>query len=267
MSVSDVRVVTYSRISTDEINQPYSLGAQRDRLEAYVASQDGWRIVGRYEDRASGKSLARPGLAAVRAAAAEGAFDLLLVLRLDRLGRNIGQLSVLTEELDKAGVAFRSASEFFETATPAGRMQMQILGVFAEYERASIVERIGAGMERKAKLGGWTVGTYPIGYRKIDGVVGPAPDPAAAPIVREIFERYTQDRAGSAAIANDLNARGIRTRYGRDWSRTAVLDVLRNRAYLGEVPFRGVWYEGAPRACDRASHVRCRSGDPGAPLS
>ena len=72
MSVSDGRVVTYSRISTDEINQPYSLGAQRDRLEAYVASQDGWRIVGRYEDRASGKSLARPGLAAVRAAAVRG---------------------------------------------------------------------------------------------------------------------------------------------------------------------------------------------------
>ncbi len=244
MSAPDVRVVTYTRISTDETNQPYSLGAQRDRLDAYVASQDGWHIVSRFEDRASGKSLARPGLTALRAAAAAKAFDLLLVYRVDRFSRNIGQLGTLIEELDKAGVAFRSVSEPFDTSTPAGRMMMQMLGVFAEFERASIVERIGAGMQRKAQLGGWTVGTYPIGYRKLDGVVGPSPDPAATPIVREIFERYTHDRAGSAAIATTLNVRGVRTRYGRDWSRTDVLDVLRNRAYLGEVPFRGVWYEG-----------------------
>ena len=244
MSALAVRVATYTRISTDETNQPYSLGAQRDRLDAYVASQDGWHIVSRFVDKASGKSLERPGLGAARAAAAGGAFDLLLVYRVDRFSRNIGQLGALIEELDKASVAFRSVSEPFDTSTPAGRMMMQMLGVFAEFERATIVERIGAGMERKAKLGGWTVGTYPFGYRKLDGVVGPSPDPVAVPIVREIFEHYTQDRAGSAAIASALNDRGIRTRYGGPWSRTAILDVLRNRAYLGEVPFRGVWYDG-----------------------
>jgi site-specific DNA recombinase len=243
-----VRVATYGRISTDEINQPYSLGAQRDRLDAYVASQGGWQIVARYEDRASAKTLARPNLAALRAAAARKEFDLLLVYKVDRLSRSIGQLAALIEELDKVGVAFRSASEPFETSTPAGRMMVQMLGVFAEFERAMIVERIGVGMQRKAQLGGWTVGTYPVGYRKLDGVIGPAVDPATAPIVREIFERYTQDRAGSTEIAAALNARGIRTRYGKPWSRAAVLDVLRNRAYLGEVPFRGVWYEGHQEA-------------------
>jgi DNA invertase Pin-like site-specific DNA recombinase len=185
----------------DEINQPYSLGAQRDRLDSYVASQDGWQIVARYEDRASGKNLGRPNLAGLRAAAALKEFDLLLVYRVDRLSRSIGQLGVLIEELDKDGVAFRSASEPFDTSTPAGRMMMQMLGVFAEFERASIVERIGIGMERKAKLGGWTVGTYPVSYRKLDGVIGPAVDPATAPIVREIFERYTQHRVGSTVAA------------------------------------------------------------------
>jgi site-specific DNA recombinase len=244
VNVRLVRIATYGRISTDEINQPYSLGSQRDRLDSYVASQDGWQIVARYEDRASGKNLARPNLAALRAAAARKDFDLLLVYRVDRLSRSIGQLSDLIEELDKDGVAFRSASEPFDTSTPAGRMMMQMLGVFAEFERASIVERIGNGMERKAKLGGWTVGTYPVGYRKVDGIIGPAVDPVAAPIVREIFERYTQDRVGSTEIASTLNARGLITRYGKPWSRTGVLDVLRNRAYLGEVPYRGVWYQG-----------------------
>jgi site-specific DNA recombinase len=248
MSAPLVRVATYGRISTDETNQPYSLGAQRERLDSYVASQDGWQMVARYEDRASAKTLARPNLAALRAAAVRKEFDLLLVHKVDRLSRSIGQLAALIEELDKAGVAFRSASEPFDTSTPAGRMMMQMLGVFAEFERASIVERIDIGMERKAKLGGWTVGTYPFGYRKLDGIIGPSVDPAAAPIVREIFERYTQDRAGSTEIAAALSARGVRTRYGKPWSRKAVLDVLRNRAYLGEVPFRGVWYEGHQEA-------------------
>jgi site-specific DNA recombinase len=244
MTAPLVRVVTYARISTDEINQPYSLGAQRDNLDRYVASNEGWKIVERYEDRASGKSLAREGLSAVRAAAAAHEFDLLLVHKLDRLSRNAGQTAILMEELDRAGVAFRSASEPFETATPVGRMMMQMLGVFAEFERSSIVERIGFGQQRKAKLGGWTVGAYPVGYTKLDGIVGLSVDPAAAPIVRETFERYTREHVGSTEIASTLNARGLVTRYGKPWSRKSVLDVLHNRAYLGEVPFRGVWYEG-----------------------
>src|ERR1035437_3561532 len=258
MSAASVRVATYTRISTDETNQPYSLGAQRDRLDAYVASQDGWHIVSRFVDKASGKSLERPGLGAARAAAAGGAFDLLLVYRVDRFSRNIGQLGALIEELDKASVAFRSVSEPFDTSTPAGRMMMQMLGVFAEFERATIVERIGAGMERKAKLGGWTVGTYPFGYRKLDGVVGPSPDPVAVPIVHEIFQHCTQDRAESAPITSPLNGRRPRTRYGGPWSRTAILDVLRNRAYLGEVPFRGVWYDGHHRSEEHTAELQSR---------
>ena len=152
-------VALYTRISTDETNQPYSLGAQRDRLEAFVASQPGWTITAIYEDRASGKSLERPGLTTARQAARAGLFDLLLVFRVDRLSRNLGQLASLIEELEQAQVAFQSASEPFETSTPAGRMMLQMLGVFAEFERASIIERISAGMERKARRGEWTVGT------------------------------------------------------------------------------------------------------------
>ena len=160
----------------------------------------------------------------------------------------MAQLGALIEELQGAGVAYRSATEPFETATPAGLMMLQMLGVFAQFERSSIVERIAAGMERKAKGGGWTVGSYPYGYHKLDGTPGLVPDPAAAPVVREIFHRYAEDRQGSAAIASELNARGLRTRYGHPWSRTAILDVLRNRVYVGEVPFRRIWYVGQHEA-------------------
>ena len=238
------RVALYTRISTDEANQPYSLGAQRDRLEAYVAAQPGWIITARYEDRASGKSLERPALTAARRAATAGLFDLLLVFRVDRLSRNLGQLAVLIEELEAARVAFQSLSEPFDTTTPAGRMMLQMLGVFAEFERASIIERIGAGMERKARRGEWTVGSYPYGYRRASDAPGLTPDPTAVQVVRDIFERYVTHRQGSGAIAAWLNRRGLRTTRGGPWTRASVLKLLGNRVYRGEVPFRGSWHPG-----------------------
>ena len=244
MDSSLQRVALYTRISTDETNQPYSLGAQHDRLLAHVNSQPGWQIVAEYEDRASGKSLERPALADARRAAAAGAYDLLLVYRVDRLSRNLGQLAVLIEELEAVGVAFRSLTEPFDTSNPAGRMMLQMLGVFAEFERASIIERISAGMERKASRGEWTVGSYPYGYRR--GADGPGlqPDPAATQVVRDMFERYVTQRLGSGAIAAWLNQRGLRTTRGQPWTRASVLGVLGNRVYRGEVPFRGLWHPG-----------------------
>ncbi len=240
----ELRVALYTRISTDEINQPYSLGAQRDRLDAYVATQPGWRIVARYVDQASGKSLERLGLAAARRAATRGEYDLLLAYRVDRLSRNLAQLGKLIEELAAVHVGFRSATEPFDTSTAPGRMMLQMLGVFAEFERASIVERITVALERKAQRGEWTVGSYPFGYTKTPGELMLRPDPATAPIVSEIFRRYADDRIGSGAIASQLNMRGLRTNRGRPWSRTAVLTVVRSRSYLGEVPHRGGWYPG-----------------------
>ncbi len=237
-------VALYTRISTDETNQPYSLGAQRDRLEAFVASQPGWTITAIYEDRASGKSLERPGLTTARQAARAGLFDLLLVFRVDRLSRNLGQLASLIEELEQAQVAFQSASEPFETSTPAGRMMLQMLGVFAEFERASIIERISAGMERKARRGEWTVGTYPYGYRRGPDGPGLTPDPAAAQVVRDVFDRYVTRHQSSGSIAAWLNGRGLRTTRGGRWSRASILKLLGNRVYLGEVPFRAEWHPG-----------------------
>src|ERR1035437_5508028 len=110
---SPVRVALYTRISTDEINQPYSLGAQRDRLEAYVKSQPDWIIVEGYTDQASGKNLDRPALTAARAAAAAGKFDILLFYRIDRLSRVLGDLIAVVGELQGKGVGLRSATETF----------------------------------------------------------------------------------------------------------------------------------------------------------
>jgi site-specific DNA recombinase len=158
-----VRVAIYLRISTDEERQPFSLEAQQERLADYVAVQPGWMLARSYSDRMSGKRLDRPGLQQALHDARAGRYELLLVFKVDRLARSTGALAKVLEELDGAGVAFRSASEPFDTATAAGRMMMQMLGVFAEFEREMIVERTRMGLARKAARGEWTGGTPPFG--------------------------------------------------------------------------------------------------------
>jgi site-specific DNA recombinase len=237
-----VRITTYSRISTDEDHQPYSLEAQAQRLAAYVKSQEGWRLVRRFSDQASGATLDRPGLQRALREAHAKRFDLLLVYRVDRLSRSVRGLAQVLEQLDQAGVLFRSASEPFDTSSSAGRMMVQMLGVFAEFERATIVERVIAGMERKAARGEWTGGSLPFGYRIDAEHRHLEPDETEAPLVREIFERYAERLKGSAALAKWLSERGYRTKNDRPFNPQAVLTILRNRAYLGEINYRGTSY-------------------------
>jgi hypothetical protein len=131
-----VVVATLTRISTDEVNQPYSLEAQAIGLDSFVASQPGHTITHRFVDQASGATLERPGLQAALAAARSGDFDVLLVYRIDRLTRSIVGLMSIVEELGKAGVALRSATEPIDTQGPVGRMLLQLLGIFAESSAA-----------------------------------------------------------------------------------------------------------------------------------
>jgi len=164
-----------------------------------------------------------------------------------------------------------SASEHFDTHTPVGRMVMQILAVFAEFERAIIIDRVVGGMERKAAKGGWTVGPPPFGYALETGPDGKktgflVPN-EHAPLVRVIFDLYRRKCLGARAIANWLNDQGHRTRKGRRWSHVAVLAILRNRVYIGEIFFRGTCYP-APhqplvdrKVFDQVQHLLVERGD------
>ena len=239
-----MRIATYTRISTDEVNQPYSLAAQAERLGAYIASQDGWEHVQSYSDQASGAKLERPGLKRALADAALSRFDVLLVYRVDRLCRSVGLLAELLSRLDAAGVGFRSATEPFETTTPSRRMMMQMLGVFAEFERASIIERVVMGMGRKAAEGRWVGGPQPFGYRRAESGGRLVADATESALVPVIFDWYVRELVGSHKIAARLNEAGHRTRSGRPFSFKAVLTILRNRVYLGEVGWRGEWFPG-----------------------
>jgi site-specific DNA recombinase len=217
-----VRVATYTRISTDEEHQPYSLEAQETRLAAYIASQDGWELTRRYTDRMTGSTLERPELQRALADARVERFDLLLVYRVDRLSRSVRGLAQILEELDHSHVVFRSATEPFDTGTPAGRMMVQMLGVFAEFERATLVDRVIAGMERKAAAGGWLGGPNPYGYRYNPAVAMLEPDECEAVTVRAIFDLYVTKKLGTRAVANWLNSHGHQTRAGRPWGAVAA---------------------------------------------
>jgi len=236
----DVRVGVYVRRSTDDEHQPYSIEAQDARLAAYIGSQPGWRQAARFADDASGASTHRPGLQRALAASRGGVIDVLLVYRVDRLTRSLRDLVTLLDDLDHAGVAFRSATEPFDTATAMGRMLVQMLGMFAQFERDTIIDRVIAGMERKAASGKWKGGRRPFGYQVDAAAQALVPDLAEAAVVRVIFALYARDRHGARAIANTLNDRGHRTTTGGRWSAHQVLRVLANRVYLGELSFRGI---------------------------
>ena len=234
----DVRVGIYVRRSTDDEHQPYSIEAQDARLDAYIGSQPGWRLVARFPDDASGATTERDGLQRALAAARAGLIDVLLVYRVDRFSRNLRDMVMLLDELDSAGVVFRSATEPFDTSTPMGRMLVQMLGMFAQFERDTIIDRVIAGMERKHAKGKWKGGKRPFGYQVDKTTHTLIVDEHEAVIVRLIFDLYTKDRLGSRAIAKVLNDRGHRTSSGGKWSGYQVIRALNNRVYLGELTFR-----------------------------
>ncbi|MGH9056441.1 MAG: recombinase family protein [Acidimicrobiales bacterium] len=202
---SEVRVAIYLRISTNEEHQPYSLEAQEHRLGAYVASQPGWSLVRTFVDQASGATLERPP-SPRRSPRPAGRYDLLLVYGVDRLARSVQGLAQVLGDLEGAGAAFRSPTEPFDTTTPAGRTMVKLLAVVAEFERAVIIDRVIAGMEREAARGEWVAGARPFGYRIHQSRL--VPHEAEAPLVGVIFDLYARQRLGAHSIAERLNQAG-----------------------------------------------------------
>jgi site-specific DNA recombinase len=166
---------------------------------------------------------------------------MLLVYRVDRLSRKVRQLAQLAEELDAIDVVLRSATEPFDTGSAAGRMMLQMLAVFAEFEHATIVDRVTAGIERRAREGKWATGRLPFGYQRNERkeVV---PDERTAPTVKRIFDLYTREQLGTAAVARVLTDEHAPAPVA-GWQPAVVQWVLENEAYLGRVIWRG---EGLP---------------------
>jgi site-specific DNA recombinase len=238
------RVCLYQRISTDEDHQPTSLKTQRERLERYCEAMEDWRVVAAFEDQASGTSLDRPGLQQALELAREQRFDLLLVYRVDRLSRKVRQLAGLCEELDQLDIVLKSATEPFDTGSPAGRMMLQMLGVFAEFEHATIVDRVTAGLERRVREGKWMSGRTPYGYTRHPQSKLLIPDQVKAPVVRRIFRLYAEGKLGTTAIARTLDSEGAPPPRKQGWSPNALQLILANPAYKGLVRWNNELHPG-----------------------
>jgi site-specific DNA recombinase len=242
-----LRVATYTRISTDEVNQPYSLQAQAQMLGKYIEFQPDMMHVASYTDQKSGATLERPQLKRLLADAKTGAFDVVLVYRLDRLARSLGLVHQIFDQLQQAEVGLRSATESFDTITAGGRMMMNILGTFAQFERDVLIDRITAGMRTKAARGEWPGGQPPYGYRIADGKTLEVVEAEAA-VVRRIFSMVDEERLGSLQITARLNESGARTLTGQHWSFKRVLDVLRRPTYAGWIVRNDETFEGKHEA-------------------
>src|SRR6059058_3380343 len=209
------RCAIYTRKSTEyNLELAFnSLDAQREACEAYIKSQahEGWRLIpGRYDDGAfSGASLDRPALQQLLADVRAGKITIVVVYKVDRLTRSLADFAKLVELFDEHGVSFVSITQSFNTTSSMGRLTLNVLLSFAQFEREVTGERIRDKIAASKKKGIWMGGPVPLGYRCIDKKLVVVPEEAEA--VRIIFTRYLA--LGSiAALIEDLDRLGIRTK-------------------------------------------------------
>jgi DNA invertase Pin-like site-specific DNA recombinase len=242
----------YTRKSSEEgLEQEFnSLQAQREACEAFIASQrhEGWACVAtRYDDGGfSGATMDRPALQRLLADIVAGRVDTIVVYKIDRLTRSLADFAKIVEILDARGASFVSVTQQFNTTTSMGRLTLNILLSFAQFEREVIGERIRDKIAASKKKGMWMGGVPPLGYRAQDGKL--LVIESEAEIVRDIFRRYAA--LGSVRLLNDeLEAREIKSKSwttasgrrvgGKPFSRGALYLILQNRLYRGEIAHKG----------------------------
>lgn len=227
-----MKVAAYIRVSTHmQVEEGYSLAAQRERLKAFAFSQN-WEIVQFYVDEGiSAKDMNRPELQRMLKGIREGVFDIVLVYKLDRLTRSVIDLDKLLKEFSKHKVMFKSATEVYDTTTATGRLFIRLVASMAQWERENLGERVRFGMEEKARTGKWTVSTPPLGYDMTDDCNLKINHQEAA-TVKEIYSLYI-DGNGMWKIAKNLNERGLYTKKKKVWRQQTIEYVLTNPIYKG----------------------------------
>src|SRR5450432_4215036 len=212
---SVIRCAIYTRKSSEEgLEQAFnSLDAQREACAAFVLSQkhEGWTILPvLYDDGGfSGGTIERPALKRLMADIEAGKIDVIVVYKVDRLTRALSDFAKLVEVFDRRGVSFVSITQQFNTTTSMGRLTLNILLSFAQFERELIGERVRDKIAASKRKGLWVGGPVPLGYAAVDKQVIVVATEAAA--VRTIFARYLE--LGSIrTLAADLDRRGIRSK-------------------------------------------------------
>jgi DNA invertase Pin-like site-specific DNA recombinase len=245
--VRKLRCAVYTRKSSEEgLEQEFnSLHAQREACEAFIASQrsEGWVLVrDQYDDGGiSGGTLERPGLKRLMADIEDGLVDVVVVYKIDRLSRSLADFAKLVEVFDRNGVTFVSVTQSFNTTTSMGRLTLNILLSFAQFEREVTAERIRDKVAASRKKGIWMGGVPPFGYRVVNRKL--VVNAEAAGQVRWIFARFIE--IGSCTVlAREVCTRGLGTPRGNRIDKKYLYRMLSNRAYLGEAVHKGDSYPG-----------------------
>src|SRR6266700_3748390 len=226
-----------------------SLDAQREACEAYIKSQaqEGWRLIpSRYDDGAfSGASLERPALQQLLSDVRASKIDIVLVYKVDRLTRSLADFAKLVELFDVHGVSFVSVTQQFNTTTSMGRLTLNVLLSFAQFEREVTSERIRDKIAASKRKGLWVGGPLPLGYHMKEGKIAVVEDEAER--VRLIYRRYLE-LGGVNALVRDLREKDIRTKIrlrstglshgGILYERGSLFYLLHNRFYIGEVKYK-----------------------------
>jgi site-specific DNA recombinase len=222
-----------------------SLDAQRESCEAYVVSQraEGWILVpDRYDDGGfSGGTLDRPALRRLLTDIGAGKVDVVVVYKIDRLSRSLMDFSRLVELFDKHQVTFVSVTQSFNTTTSMGRLTLNVLLSFAQFEREVIGERIRDKFMASRKRGMWMGGWAPLGYEVRDRKL--MVNEVDAKLVRSIFQRFV--KTGSiTALARELIAENVRNKYNKLIDKGILYKMLNNPVYIGVAVHKGVSYPG-----------------------
>jgi site-specific DNA recombinase len=251
-SVKPVRCAIYTRVSTEHgLDQEFnSLDAQYEAASAYIKSQAhaGWTLIrSRYDDGGySGGSTDRPDLQRLLEDIRASKIDVIVVYKVDRLTRSLADFAKLVELFDSQGVSFVSVTQQFNTTTSMGRLTLNVLLSFAQFEREVTSERIRDKIAASKRKGLWVGGNLPLGYEIQDGKIAIVEEEAE--LVRSIYRRYLE--LGSVnELLRDLKKRDMRTkskllstgvtRGGIPFGRGALYYVLSNHFYIGEVKYKG----------------------------
>ena len=249
--VAPKRCAVYCRVSSDErLDQSFnSLDAQKEAGLAYISSQraEGWIAVSDdYIDPGfSGGNMERPGLKRLMADIETGKIDIVVVYKIDRLTRSLGDFSRLIEVFERQRVSFVSVTQQFNTTTSMGRLMLNVLLSFAQFEREVTGERIRDKIAASKAKGMWMGGHPPLGYRIEDRrliVVD-----VEADLVRRIFRDFVQCRS-TTDLVRQLAADGKTNKQGKPFSKQMLYKLMHNRVYLGEIPHKGKSYPGAHEA-------------------
>lgn len=254
-----IRCAIYTRKSTDEgLDQEFnSLDTQRESAESYIQSQrhEGWIILPhRYDNGGfSGGSMDRPALNRLMSDIEQNLIDCVVVYKVDRLSRSITDFCKIMDLFDSHNVTFVSVTQAFNTTTSMGRLTLNILLSFAQFEREVIGERIRDKIAALKRKGRYTGGRPILGYDIDPSGNGLLINKEESKIVRHIFERFLILRS-PLKTAQELNSLGYRTKQwvsstgtnhgGNKWSRTGMYRLLKNRLYIGQIRHKNKYYDG-----------------------